>query len=30
VFADCSFRAAELGSEAGVLGAARAAMLAGG
>jgi glucokinase len=30
VFADCSFRAAELGNDAGVLGAARAAMLAAG
>jgi glucokinase len=30
VFADCSFRAAELGNDAGVLGAARAAQLAGG
>jgi glucokinase len=29
VFADCSFRAAELGNDAGVLGAARAAQLAG-
>jgi glucokinase len=29
VFADCSFRAAELGNDAGLLGAARAAMLAG-
>jgi glucokinase len=30
VFADCSFRLAELGNDAGLLGAARTAMLAGG